>query len=259
MESLHRAIAEAEPQAEIRSFTNARALLKAICEEGERPDVLFTDIEMPEISGLALAKKLKDASPETSIVFVTGYSHYAVEAFRLHAAGYILKPVTRERVREELDHLELAEERKTSSDKIEVRCFGSFEMFWKGEALLFPRPKSKELLAYLVDKRGEACSSEELINALWEEAGDPIKMKAYLRTLTSDIRAVLTRIGMPELLIRNHRQWAIRTEMLDCDYYRMLQGDMDALNSYHGEYMSRYSWAEMTAGQLYFNLENHRN
>ena len=39
---------------------------------------------------------------------------------------------------------------------------------------------------------------------------------------------------------------AIRMEGIDCDYYRMLAGDMDAVNAFHGEYMSQYSWAEIT-------------
>ena len=47
-------------------------------------------------------------------------------------------------------------------------------------------------------------------------------------------------------------QWAVDTELLDCDYYRMLKGDMDAVNAYQGEYMKQYSWAELTVGRLFF-------
>ena len=57
---------------------------------------------------------------------------------------------------------------------------------------------------------------------------------------------------MDDLLIREHRELAIRRDMVDCDYYRMLEGDMDALNSYRGEYMTEYSWAELTNANLYF-------
>ena len=57
---------------------------------------------------------------------------------------------------------------------------------------------------------------------------------------------------MDDLLIREHRELAIRRDMVDCDYYRMLEGDMDALNSYRGKYMMEYSWAELTNANLYF-------
>ena len=44
----------------------------------------------------------------------------------------------------------------------------------------------------------------------------------------------------------------ILPERIDCDYYRMLAGDMDAVNRFRGEYMAQYSWAELTKGELYF-------
>ena len=61
---------------------------------------------------------------------------------------------------------------------------------------------------------------------------------------------------MEEALIRGHRELAIRTDMIDCDYYRMLEGDMDAVNAYHGEYMKEYSWAELTNARLEFQSKN---
>ncbi len=250
LESLQRAIREAAPGARLRCFDRVSALLEAITAEGERPDVIFSDIEMPGLGGLELAVKLKTLSPDSRIVFVTGYSQYAVEAFRLHISGYVMKPVTAERVREELEQMGSAP--AAPRNRLRVRCFGAFEVFWNGEPLSFSRSKTKELLAFLVDRRGERCTDGELISALWEGTGEPKQRKAYLRTLTADLRAVLSGIGMEELLIRDRRSWAIRPELLDCDYYRMLGGDMDAVNSYRGEYMSRYSWAEFTAGSLYF-------
>ena len=45
---------------------------------------------------------------------------------------------------------------------------------------------------------------------------------------------------------------AVRRDRVDCDYWRMLEGDPGALNAYRGEYMMEYSWAELTAARLYF-------
>ena len=55
---------------------------------------------------------------------------------------------------------------------------------------------------------------------------------------------------MEDIVIRRRGQVAVMTDRLDCDYYHMLEGDMDAVNAYRGEYMVQYSWAELTAGQL---------
>lgn len=250
LSSLQHAIEEAAPETELRGFSVTQDLIDALEADGPKPDVIFSDIEMPGIGGLELAMKLKTLAPATRVVFVTGYSEYAVEAYRMHVSGYVMKPVTAERVREEIELAKSGGRAPLREGLLQVRCFGSFEVFWKGEPLCFARSKTKELLAYLVDRKGELCTGGELIAALWEDSGDITKNKSYLRTLTVDLQATLAKIGMSEVLIRRKRQWAVKPELLDCDFYRMLEGDMEALNSFHGEYMSRYSWAEMTTALL---------
>ena len=264
---LQRVISEAEPGAEVMAFSDSDELLSAMAK-GNTPDVVFTDIEMPGISGLSLALNIKLLSPKTGIVFVTSFPQYASDAFRLHVNGYILKPVEADRIREELDHLkaltggaveasasETAEKAEGSAAKLRVRCFGNFEVFWQGEPLRFKRNRTRELFAYLVDREGALCSANEIIAALWEDGDTISDPKHYLRTLTQDLRESLASIGMEEVLIKGHGQWALKRELLDCDYYGMLDGDADALNSYRGEYMIQYSWAELTAAQLYNKLE----
>lgn len=71
---LHRAIAEAAPNAEIADFQLGADALDAIRSGGTRPDAVFCDIEMPPPSGLDFAVPMKTLSPDTKLVFVTGYS-----------------------------------------------------------------------------------------------------------------------------------------------------------------------------------------
>lgn len=246
---------EASEGAEIRSFHRALAALNAI-REGDRPDVVFSDIEMPGISGLEFAVRLKEISPETRIVFTTGYEQYAVEAFRIKAHGYLMKPLTIQALRDELDYV--PEIPGQLMDKLVVRCFGYFDVYWQGKPVIFSRRQSKELLAYLIDRRGAACSANEIALALWETEGTEKAEHNRLRVLLSDLRSTLKKIGMEEALIREHRELAVRTDMIDCDYYRMLEGDMDALNAYHGEYMKEYSWAEITNARLEFQSKKQR-
>jgi len=60
------------------------------------PQLVFLDVEMPHLNGFDLLKKLEPVSFET--IFVTAYSHYAVEAFEHHATGYITKPINSEKL-----------------------------------------------------------------------------------------------------------------------------------------------------------------
>ena len=274
-------IQEVVPDAEITGFGRANNVLRKIEEirdaskdpETEYPDVVFSDIEMPGISGLDFAIRLRQLCAKTKIIFVTAYSQYALDAFRLHVHGYILKPITADRVREELLHalpesageLEIeagdqsgmddrggADSRGSGEELLKVQCFGYFEVFRKDEPLMFGRRQTKELLAYLIDRMGASCTSEEIATALWEDETNMKNMKARIRILISDLRQTFARYGLEDVLIRRSGQIAIRKDRVDCDYYRMLEGDVDAVNAYQGEYMVQYSWAEMTAGRLAF-------
>lgn len=61
----------------------------------QRPDLLFLDIDMPELNGFALLEQVRSIDAE--VIFVTGYSEYAVTAFDYQASGYITKPVSAEK------------------------------------------------------------------------------------------------------------------------------------------------------------------
>ena len=252
LSELRDAIAAAAPDAEIMEFRRAADVLIAINEEGRQPDVVFSDIELPGMDGLNLAVHIKNGAPGAKIVFVTGFSQYALEAFKRHVQGYLMKPVDADMIRDELEALSLPISAPEQPEKLQIRCFGFFEVFWHGKALIFHRRQSKELLAFLIDREGRACSAEEIAAALWEDDGNLAAAKHRVRNLVSDLRSTLKEIGMEELLIRERRQLAIRCDMVDCDYYRMLSGDMSAVNAYGGEYMVDYSWAELTSGRLHF-------
>ena len=247
---LHEAIAEAAPEAEIVDFSLGSEAVERIEREGVRPDVVFSDIRMPGISGLELAARLKALSPGTRLVFVTGYD-YAMDAYQLHVRGYIPKPVEAERVREELE--DLLEQPASAANRLRVRCFGTFEVFWRNHPLALSRKQTKELFAFLVDRRGALCSSEDIIATLWENPIDDKSAKHRIWNLTSDLRASLKAIGMEDVLVSQGKQLAVRTDLLDCDYYHYLDGDPSARQAFRGEYMEQYSWAEMTKGGLTFN------
>ena len=185
---LCRCVEEAAPGAELRAFDKAADALDAIRIGRLSPDIVFSDIEMPGLSGLDFAVALKSVSPAARVVFVTDIPKYALDAFRVRAQGYIMKPLTPYEGRTELEALPTAGNRPK---RLRVQCFGSFEVFWQGEPLKFSRRQTKELLAYLVDRKGASCTAEEIISALWGDVADMKNAKHRVRNFVGDLRETL--------------------------------------------------------------------
>ena len=72
---------------------------------GRGYDIVFLDIEMPELDGISLAKKLRETSEDVYIVFLTGHVEYAIKGYEVNALRYLTKPATEEAVREVIDHV----------------------------------------------------------------------------------------------------------------------------------------------------------
>lgn len=221
--------------AEIFSYTNPVEALSN--DENDIVDIAFLDIEMPKINGIMLAKSLKKINPKINIIFVTAYDNYALEAMRMHASGYISKPVNEEKIRKEIDNLRHPLSLKTKNN-IQVKCFGNFEVFYKGEPLRFSYKKSKEVFAYLVDREGAAININELNAVLWEE-----DHPSYLRNLISDIQKTLKDIDESDVFVKRRNECYIDVERIDCDAYEYKRNNPDAIRMYRGEYMIQYSWA----------------
>lgn len=245
LEELNDTVREVEENAEIDCFDNYEsALFEARIK---KYGVAFLDIAMPGCNGLELSKKLKDINPDTNIIFVTGYSHHAVSAFKLNASGYIMKPASDEDVRNALDNLRIPI--KFDEELLRVRCFGNFEAFKKNQPIKFKRAKTKELFAYLVNLKGASANTNELCAVLFPE--DTASSKSNLRNLVADLKWGLRACDSDNVFISSRNSFSIDPDKIDCDFYRFLDGDVAAINSYHGEYMSQYDWAEMTNAMLY--------
>ena len=220
---------------EILSFSNPDKALEEA--KKNRIDLAFLDIEMPHLNGIQLAKKLKAIHPQTKVIFVTAYDNYAFDAFKVHASGYVTKPVNVDKIKKELEQLEGLVELKPTK-KIQIKCFGNFEIFYNGEPVKFAYQKSKEVVAYLVDREGSMVNINELNAVLWEE-----DHKSYLRNLIADIKNSLTAINCGDVFIKRHNECAIDINKVDCDAFEYKKDNPDAVRMYRGEYMIQYPWA----------------
>ncbi|MGN0813749.1 MAG: response regulator [Candidatus Coproplasma sp.] len=242
LEALTEAITKACPQDELKSVRYAEDALEYARENV--PDVAFLDIEMPCINGVALALKFKELNPRINVIFVTGYGNYRSEAFDMHASGYIVKPVTSEKVAAELAELRHP---LPESKRIDVHTFGNFEVYLDGRPLTFRYSKTLELLAYLVDRKGATCSVGEMIAVLFEDEGDHT---TYFKSIRADLLNTFKECGCENVIARRHGMLGIVKEAVSCDYFDFLEGNAVGANVYCGEYMSQYSWAEVTHAYL---------
>ena len=240
--ALTKAITASDDIASVADFTSCEAALAYV--KSRSVDMAFLDINMRGMGGLALAEKILGLCPDCKIVFCTGYEEYAIPAFKLHASGYLMKPVSAADVQAEIDNIKGA---RQSRKLLTVKCFGPFEAFAKGEKLTFKRTKTKELLAFLVDRNGAGVTVAEIGVALWENDEDQ-KNHNYIHQLFRDLRQSLEAVGAEEIFERNNYFYSLNPEKIDCDYYTYLKTGKP---EFHGEYMSRYSWAEETCGLLW--------
>ena len=242
LQMLELCVQKVKPDAEVLAFEDQDDLLEEAEQNG--CDVAFLDIHMRGINGVELAKELKAVNPKMNIIFVTGFSEYTGDAMSLHASGYIMKPVTKEKIEKELSDLRFPIVPKSNA-LLRVQCFGNFDVFLPdGSHMHFERQRSKEVFAYLVHRQGSSCTTRELAAALFEDEPFDTKQKNHIQQLIYAMIKSLKAVGAEEAVVRSYNALAVNPDVLDCDYYRFKELDAGAVNAYQNEYMSQYYWAD---------------
>ncbi len=246
MEGIRETVRRVCPEADIAGFDDPENALEYAAKHPV--DVAFLDVEMPALNGLMLGKAIKKAHHRVNIVFVTSYRDYAVEAMAsdgVHASGYLMKPVTAEAVRREMQDLRYP---VGGEKRLKILTFGNFEAMCSDVPIRFEYQKTKELLAYLIDRNGAMCTNGEVQAILWESDKSEALQKNYLKQIRKDLLDSLRKVGCESAVVQQRGQIGIRVSEVDCDYYRYRAGEEGP--PYCGEYMSQYSWAEMTHAWL---------
>lgn len=171
--------------------------IKALNEiEKLKPDVIFLDVEMPEMSGIELASNIALMDYDIEIVFVTAYDQYALQAFNVNAVAYLLKPILPKDVNKTVKRLmkvcrDLPMEQKIKS-QAKIQCFGCFEVYSSssGQPIKWRTSKSKELMAYFFQNRGMPISKWKLCEVLWPE-GNQDKIDINLHTTIYKMKKTL--------------------------------------------------------------------
>lgn len=207
-------------------------------------DIAFLDINMPGKTGLELAQTIKSLDSDINIIMVTAHRKYALDALRLYVSAYLLKPVDDNELREALANLRKpVSQTQPDSKKLDVKCFGNFEVFVDGKTVRFSRQKGKELLAYLVCLRGASATRGEICANLFEENNEK-KSFEHLKKAVQSLKKDLSKYKLEEALVHSRNAYLVNTDLIACDYYDYLERKPEAQNSYRGEFINQYSWAE---------------
>lgn len=242
LHALVRAISVSPDIKEVVKFSNSENALEYV--KKNPIDVAFLDINMRGMGGIALAEKIIELRPNSKIIFCTGYEEYAIPAFKLHASGYLMKPVSAKDVQNEIDNVKGVRQKEKL---LEVKCFGNFEIFIKGEILSFKRSRTKELFAFLVDRRGAGMTAKQISAVLFPFDSDDAKNTAYIRQLVMDLKNTLKTVGADAVFCHETPYYRIDTNLIKCDYLSFLENGKP---EFFGEYMSQFSWAEETCAML---------
>lgn len=136
--------------------------------------------------------------------------------------------------------------------KVDIRTFGYFDVFVDGQPVVFHSGKAKELLAFLVDRRGAFASSSEIIAALWENEPANKVTRARCRKTVMRLLDELKNYGVENIVeTASNGSRRIIPQLVTCDYYEYLADNPDYQTRFTGAYMSNYSWGETTLAGLW--------
>ncbi len=181
----------------------------------ERPDLVFLDIQMPEKTGFDVVRTLKPNELPT-IIFVTAYDQYALQAFEVHAIDYLLKPFTRDRIKRAVErarqHVEIRRRSDVSDDRIAALIAGL-------------RSERKYLERLMVKTNGRVVFVKTNDIDWIEASGNYLKLHVgreshMIRETMSSVEAKLD----PERFLRIHRSAVVNLDRIK-ELHPMFSGD----------------------------------
>lgn len=237
-------------------FDNCQDALQYL--QSNEVDAVFLDIEMPDVNGLEFAETILDIYSHISIVFITAYNQYAVEAFEINAVDYILKPLSSKRLQKTIQRLR-RRNTENMSNEIYLQCFGRFDVYKGREYITWKNSKAKEILAFLIHQEGVAVGWERIVGAIWPQY-DYEKAHANFHANCYILRKRLAEAGIAKIFEHSRDSYRVCSETLSCDAYdfKRLMAEKNvsslrkAISLYQGGYMEEngYDWALAKAADL---------
>lgn len=229
----------------VGAFENAEDAI--FFAKSESVEIAFLDIEMPVMTGLVCAEKLRALYPQILIVFVSEHEKYIRDANKIGADYFIAKPCERETLEMLMPKMNLLKQRQNKN--VSIQMFGRFFVKNKGKPVAL-NGKAKEILALVATRCGKEITNEELYMTIWENRTyDNVSMKVYYNALRR-LKDTLAENGISDLLISTSRGQMINLDLVDCDYYEWKNGNGKDKHGFDGEFCPEYSWGEYILGDI---------
>jgi len=236
-------------------------------------DVVFLDIHLPEINGIALAEQILEKKPKLQIIFVTAYDDYAIQAFELNALDYLLKPIGTERLLKTWRRIQDRVPAQTVDNvsfnqPLQIKLFRQLSIETEDQQSTFIRwrtSSAQELFLYLLQHRGQLVRKSVMVDLLWPDT-DTSKTYSQLYTAVYHIRKILQRFE-PHIKLENVMEGyilSLENVQVDVDewekHLRALPPLTDKtideyeklMAAYTGDYLQEYEywWAESERHRL---------
>lgn len=211
LETLGIQLLEIEGVEVVGKFLNPLHILSKLKEMNV--DVVFLDMDMPEIHGLELAEQLHAIASDLEIVFVTAHPDFALEAFEVNAIDYLLKPVIQGRLNKTIKKLQTKlqafQNKPKNAGYIVAKTFGDFQLeSSQGEIIKWRTKKAKELFIYLWVYQEKGRNKERLIDDLWPNL--PLeKASSLMHTTVYQLRKVLKDLGEKDPILSVNNQYLL--------------------------------------------------
>lgn len=211
---------------------NANEILEYV--KSNNINAAFLDINMPNINGIDLAKRLININKNIKIIFVTGLSTTINEidnSIKNNVVGFIYKPYDFNDLKYYVNII--------SNDNVvlDVKMFNSFDCFIDGKVINFSSSKSKELFALLLAYNGKILDMNDAISQIWPDK-DIDKSKKLYRDAVWRLRKTLDENKF-NCITFQRGALILNKENIKCDYWDYLNNN----GRYNGVFCKSYDWA----------------
>lgn len=221
------------------------------------------DIDSGACDDLKLVKILHALKPSLPMVFLSRSGRFAIEAFQYQIFDYLTLPIDKDRLKGAIEKL-MEHSKSNNANEIYIKTFGAFEVVLGEITLPWKNSKTKELLALLVDSRGDNVSSEKIQKTLWPDA-DAEKAAASYHTTLHNLRKKLNSFGIGHLLEGSRGSQRANVDAFGCDLYdferSVAEGTLPsyqrAFELYKGRYLENnsYTWNKFTMVRIDVQFE----
>ena len=192
-------------------------------------DALLLDIEMPRMTGLELAEQLVKEGIDVPIIFSTAYSQYAVEAFRVQALDYILKPMTPNTVKQIDERLQKyygKQKNKVHSEKLKVHLYDDPYVKKSDQLVKWPTRVTEELFYYFLLQDGNICSKWRIIDDIWPNSDEKRALSNLYNTIYR-MRQMFSELEVPIVIERVNNGYLMKTnQVVEVEYDKKQEGNL---------------------------------